>query len=670
MKNKMFLFILLFSFFSQLALYELNSESLQAKKEQKALQYEVTVNLKLVQVFVTDKKGNPILDLTKDDFILYDNDKLQTITDFEKHLLGTPKEKAEEKIGVTELPSPKAPLRMNRKFILLLDIDRNDAAGLNKSKNAVLNFIDTRVQPSDELAVFSYSRFSGVNVQQYFTSDHKVAKEALERIKEIPGIQPKSSTELTLASERARAESEAKLQPESQITQLFTTPSGEPVDVVARADNFIENIKALAICLRYIPGYKNIILFSGGIQRSLLFSPNQVLREKYEEMGKELAAANSPVFAVNTIGPRRVQSLEMLSKLTGGKYFSNVDYMEKIAEQIQNITSNYYVLGYYIDETWDGKYHQIEVKVKREGCEVHAQGGYFNRKPFNKFSKFEKQLHLIDSALSKEPYFQLPLNFPLTALPCSEEKEFNLVLLSKIAVDEVKEAVEAEEEKPEIVIFILDEKAKIIASIRGEIDRSALSQKEIYHYAVFSLLPGNYDCRMIIRNQETGRAAVGSCSATIFEPIESGLQVFQPLLLIPERESLYLKAVKEQRKGVQDEILSINDIYPFLSNKYSPLMNILDQSTSKLLAVVRCSIVGIQEPDVKLSAHLIQKPEEEEEMPLSFSIIDSKKKKETYILFLEFHLPRLNPGTYSLNLIAEDAKTRQKSQIGRIFQVK
>ena len=97
MKKKIFLLILLLFFAVQPNIHGLESESPQAKKEQEALQHEVVVTLKLVQVFVTDKKGNPITDLTKDDFILYDNSKLQTITDFEKHILAQPEKKIEKK---------------------------------------------------------------------------------------------------------------------------------------------------------------------------------------------------------------------------------------------------------------------------------------------------------------------------------------------------------------------------------------------------------------------------------------------------------------------------------------------------------------------------------------------------------------------------------------------
>jgi len=83
---------------------------------------------------------------------------------------------------------------------------------------------------------------------------------------------------------------------------------------------------------------------------------------------------------------------------------------------------------------------------------------------------------------------------------------------------------------------------------------------------------------------------------------------------------------KEQRVGVfvdvQNMYYSARNIYKakvnfktilkeavrgrqLLSSKHSPLIEESDRETSKLLAVVRSSIYGIQEPDVSLSIYLI-----------------------------------------------------------------
>jgi hypothetical protein len=53
----------------------------------KPLQYEVSVALKLIHVYVTDKKGNPVKDLAIGDFLVADDGRPVTVTDFEKRVL-------------------------------------------------------------------------------------------------------------------------------------------------------------------------------------------------------------------------------------------------------------------------------------------------------------------------------------------------------------------------------------------------------------------------------------------------------------------------------------------------------------------------------------------------------------------------------------------------------
>jgi len=657
MRKKILFLILVLAFTIQPNLHELGLESIQTQKYQKALQYEVTVVLKLVQVFVTDKNGNPVTDLTKDDFILHDNGKLQTITDFEKHISAKPDKKVEETLEEVKLPPPqKIQTRMNRKFILLLDVDRNSVRGLALSKKAALHFIDTQVQSTDEVGVFSYSSLGGLVIHEYLTTDHKKVIKAVKRLKGMTGMPPIIEGGLSV-----------EIKPRGKVREPISLKiPGIPTDAVARTNNFINNIKELAKVLRYIPGYKNIILFSGGVPSYHLFSGGQILRENYEEMGKELAAANSPVYSVSTLGAKRVRALDMLSDISGGKYLYKVEDYEKIATQIQNITSNYYALGYYIDETWDGKYHEIKVELKRKGYEVHAQSGYFNPKPFTELSKFEKELHLIELALSENPYFQEPYSLNLIALPCSGKKESNCVLISEIPLDDIEEVIKG---KTEHANFIFDNDNNVIFSTRGDIDFSPFSQERIYSYAILSLPPGMYECRTIIRNLKTGRGAVASSLVDIPAPLKSGMRLYQPLLLIPEKKSVFIKLTKDNKKDAKKELLSLNDIYPFISNKHSPLINVSDKDVSKLLAVVRCSFVDIQKPEVNISVLLVEHASKKK-IPLSLSILSSKNQEDTVVLLIELQLPELITGRYSLNIVAEEVNTQSKSEVNTDFSVR
>ena len=686
MKRKIFPIILLLAFLFQPGLHRLNSESGQEKKDQITFQQKVVVTLKLVQVHVTDKKGNPITDLTKDDFILYDNRKLQTITDFEKHLFAIPEKpvkpekKVVEMIEETKLPpSPDISSRMNRKFIFLFATGGPSAT--TRSKNAAHHFIDTRIQPTDEVEVMSYSWMSGLELHEYFTSDMDKVKKAIKNISGLKGPGTAGSGP-TLAGEQARAEAGAGSggrtgDEEDHSLSVRRLSSSIPVssanpeieNLHFRTKIFIDGLKELAQSLRSIPGIKNIIFFSNGIPRSFLFGGSQTLRENYEEMGREFAASNSPVHAVSMRGPYRDESLEMLSELTGGQFFHtvNLNYYEKIAQRIQSVTSNYYVLGYYIDEKWDGKYHDIKVEVKRKGYEVHAQKGYFNPKPFAELTKAEKQVHLIDLAMADNPYFQEPFNFSLIPLPCYPQEKSNFVLLTKIPLSKIEKIAGR---KTELVTFIIDRKHDMFASSRAEINFLEIPEKTVYHYMISSLPPGHqYECRVVLRNLETGDGAVASSSVEIPEELDSGLKLYPPLLLIPDKEAVYIRATKEQKKKSKKEPLSISKIYPFLSNQHSPLVDTLEKGISKLFGIVHCSHREIDKPKIELFAYLTQLPSGEKTR-LLFSILKTEKEKEINVLLIEINLPEMLPGRYSLEMIAQDMASGSESRTVQTFNVK
>jgi hypothetical protein len=137
-------------------------------------------------------------------------------------------------------------------------------------------------------------------------------------------------------------------------------------------------------------------------------------------------------FALRSDAAQEVPTLQQMTSATGGKYFGNISSYEKHIEKIQDLTGCYYILGYYVDDNWDGAYHKIKVEVARPELEVHAQKGYFNPKPFKEYNSVEKMLHLVDLALSEEPLFQTPVRFPLDVVPCSAGAKGNLCLAAKI----------------------------------------------------------------------------------------------------------------------------------------------------------------------------------------------------------------------------------------------
>jgi VWFA-related protein len=645
------------------------------------LQHEVTVTLKLIQVYVVDKQGKPVTGLTVDDFEVRDNGQPKKITEFEKHTLVLPEPAAPKPID-KPVAAVQEPPKLTRKFFLLLDYFQNDLAGIKMAKKAALHFLDTQVQPADEVAFLTFSPRKGLTFNQQLTAKHGDIRSAIEKFRFIPYLNDNLGEE---GEEREEDEDEENV----RLTNQFS-----------------EEMREFAKALRSFPGFKNIIFYSGGIARAMLY--DRAVAESgggivegggeamggargraqtlapYEEMIKELATSSSSVYTINTKGAkayldpdpstRGVDALKQLSSQTGGKYFSDVVHYKEINPSIQLTTGNYYVLGYYVSESWDGKYHEIDVKVKRKGCEVHAQGGYFSPKPFKEFSAFEKQVHLLDLATRENPSFQVPLKFGAVALPCSDQESSNLVLISEIPADLLKKILGP---KSEVHTLVFDPAGSLVSATRADLNFSLLPDKTVYAYAVCSLAPGEYQCRIVLRDLETGFGAVASAPATIRRPEESGaekLAVFPPLLLLPEKPAVFLRfAGKPEQPGenTANRVESIRQIYRFVSNQHSPLVESIPAEVKKLLAAVLCHIPGPEVPDRKISFTVDLTHKDSGETVHSFpKIISTEKLGSLDAILFSIDLPPLKAGLYTIELTAVDSVMGAESRASRIFLVR
>lgn len=661
--------------------------AVQAQKEKIQLRHEVEVTLKLVQVYVTDRKGNPVLDLKKEDFVLLDNGKEQTITEFEKHVLSLPSLKEEQPEIAKETPLPAPREIMSRKFFLLFDFAYNNAKGVIKAREAALHFIDTQVQPSDEVGVLSYSAIKALTLHEYLTTDHKKVREVVEKIgiNEILGRAEDLENEYWGEMSVLNPPGDVKAKSEVESSK-FDTSGGFMARAGTRlnANLFSRNMGELAKALRYIPGHKNIILFSSGIPYALLYGSligsredwgESLVRQKFEDMIKELSASNTTVFPMDTeeqgAGLRRdtntmgIYTLHKLASETGGKYFGNINNYQEHIEKIQNLTGCYYVLGYYVDDSWDGKYHKTKVEVRRPGCKVYAQRGYFSSKPFAEYTDLEKTLHLIDLALSEKPFSQSPLRFPFKALSCSIDEEANLCLISKIDVEEIKKASKG---KIEIVSLIFDAWRDSVEFRRAEMDLSKQTYKEAYYHSFFSLSPGFYEGRVIIRNLETGRAAVAASAVIIPERPERGIELFTPLFLSSEKGAFYLAGSAPKKKGDKDELLSLADYFHFNPDQCSPFLDDVLPGDFNIQAVVSYGIVDVPEPEVEISAYLVEKSSKQN-TPLPLSVLGERKDKGRGMSFVNIQIPELPSGEYALKFVAEERTSQSSSQIMRNIKI-
>jgi VWFA-related protein len=644
-----------------------------------AFQYEVSVTLKLIQVYVTNKDGKPVADLKKEDFAILDNGKPVTITEFEKHgLLPLPAKAKVEAFPESLVPTPAPPPRdINRKFFLFFDFAFNNQKGVVKALKAASHFLNTEVIQGDEVALLSYSLFKGVAVREYLTADHGKVREAVEAM---------SAREIAGRADEIEEEYWGQFGGERSVK----IPSiAERQESKTQAEHYILGLAALAKALRLEPGQKSFILFSTGLPTSMIYGyqaldPSEVgdmrLRPLYEDMLKEFSASNCAFYVFDTRESARVasavfagegsrgistsggvfrdsgmfrddrttglDSLKRLSDRTGGKFFSNINMYEKNLAQVETITRAYYVLGYSVSEQWDGRFHEIKVDVKRKGCEVRAQSGYFNPKPYREFSDLEKELQLYDLALNERSRFKAPKEFPIEALAYDAGAGPSVRMLAMIP----KETLEGLAGKSvEFVALVFDEAENLVNLQKTARDITAHAREDILFTSGTARPPGRCRCRLVIRNLDTGMSAVASTEANVIKSTAGKLALYSPLLLVSAPQP----PVLDCGSSGKPDLFSWRDIYPYDESNWSPLLGAVPTSSGKVGAVVPYSVADLEQPKVVLSANLVNLATGQN-LPISFSLQYKLQTGTVEVQILEFCLDQVPPGKYFLYFYASD----------------
>jgi len=657
----------------------LSGQSEKDLQSEKGPQHDAAAIIKLVTVRILDQEGRPVTNLKKEDFILWDNGKKKVITEFEIHTL------SEEGMGVRlsgeEANSVVSVEGMNRRLLIFLDIQGSDISGMANAKEAALHFVDTQLHPEDEVGILGFSPSRGFLIQEYLTTDHDKIRKSIEKMKDIevkpkPGFASGGELDDSVRNRSARSGSSREGGSSGSVGSVSgggifgygTISLGVPGSSKGHRKDFVPRMYDLTQALKYIPGNKSMVIFTS---RNL--GPNA------SKLGKEFASASTPVYTVNTrnwvregvmtlsVKKKHLQTdhpLQDLALASGGKYFADIKDVETISREVQSLTGNFYVLGYYIDESWDGKYHEIKVDVDKPGLQVLAQHGYYSPRPFAELSDFQKQLHLFDLVFADKHSASETMDIPIEPLFVSGEEETNCVLLSQITVSE-KTGVPPS--KVEIFTLLFDENQKVVKEINGEIDFSPFDNEILVPYFQTNLPAGTYECRIVTRDIETGRASVGQTAFDILDMSNTEIVLTSPLLFAAGPGSQIFKFSKKNGKKEKEKDLSLGDIYKYLPKNHHLVVGKIDPEIKNLLAILPVTFTKRPTPDLEYSVRLY--PEQEgEAIVLPAQISDPKPISDNKnILMIKMKLPDLVPGEYELEIEAMEKNTSSSFSIRRSF---
>ena len=418
-----------------------------------------TTRLVQVSVVVTDKKGQPVSGLKKEDFAIVDGKDTQQIAVFSGPEASAPAQ------PVRTLPPniftnrrDKLGEKPGSNTIIFLDALNTGIRDQMYARDQVLKFL-RNMQPEDHFAIYALTGPTQVQIVHEFTRDDTALIKAMN---EYSPKQPDPSI-VPFATSLDPSGFPTPIMPIAP--QNTSVPSGQEnreqmVEEYARLRVYPEVGALIGIAnhVALIPGRKNLIWITGGVRMSVR---NQDLPEKVKlsDLGYRLAvpeyavtendllravgesfnAANVVMYGVDVHGTqtdpgfaptqrsgpgagtsgvptpssalsasqRRLDAEQglrdtyrKLADETGGNaFYGNNDITEGMAKAFDD--GRYaYTLGYYPDHgTWDGSFRQIQVKVSDEKVSVRYRDGYYAT-PENAPSVTQVERQLQDAANS------------------------------------------------------------------------------------------------------------------------------------------------------------------------------------------------------------------------------------------------------------------------------
>ncbi|MGK2855890.1 MAG: VWA domain-containing protein [Thermoanaerobaculia bacterium] len=328
-------------------------------QETQKFEETVDVNLVLLDVTVTDRKGNQILGLTKDDFIVKIDGEQKPVESMEyftnRRLLTIPESQAEFKVER---------VRDVRYFVILFhsfpDLSfrqqfRND---LIAARRASLEFVEKRMRPEDKVAIAAYD--IRLKIFADFTSDREVLGKAIDEAATF------SNGISTMPANPA----------DDSIFKHMSVRA-----MINDTGRVYDGIELLAEAMKPIPARKALLLFSPGIGEPSDFSRQIPENDSiwFNPMLTAIQKANVTVYPLHLMRNTRYhateQNLVRLANETGGDYYRQATSFEIPLKLIEAQNNGYYLLGFYTKKEMGEKLSRVSVKLSNSEFEVSARKG-------------------------------------------------------------------------------------------------------------------------------------------------------------------------------------------------------------------------------------------------------------------------------------------------------
>jgi VWFA-related protein len=540
------------------------------------------VSLVLLPVFVVDREGKAVRGLHAEDFsILEDGDSAEVVS---FRYVDTTSDEAQEEL--------RRASGARRRFLLLFDKSFTDVGGLFRAQRAASDFVRQRLAESDLAAVATFDVNHGLRLVANFTEDRALLVHAVESLG-VPGLSYISdplglaadlmATDIPTTGSRS-ADTPQQLLDSALGVLARQIRTAEEQQYRAHIQGLLGNLTELARALRHVDGRKQILYFSAGFDQRLLVGQegyeqrtasqsivdgriwevdgntrfgDSRLRDVLHDMTRNLSAADAVMHTIDVTGmgsdesltrmvPRADgsrsvggrEALNYLAEETGGRFFKDTNDLTPVLQQMLEMTSRYYVLGFQPREAkGPGTFHKVRVKVERKNAKISHRPGYYERAPAQRNAPLQRQFEAAQLVMTGAGDDDLRFASLCLPFPAPGDRQ-TLGLVIQVPRESLpwKAGTSTALEFYAYAVgedgAVKDHLAQLAQVDPGKADPDGHA-RGISLYGTLHVPPGSYTLRLVVRERDSGQAGAQFVDVTV-PPYDPRAGVLLPPLLMDD----------------------------------------------------------------------------------------------------------------------------------------
>ena len=530
-----------------------------------AATFKIRVNLVQVRVIVRDSSGKPIDNLTRQDFLLYDQGKLQTISNFSVETAQTRLQRAaalaktQEDASLTADASGNKPPVLPERFVALVFDDTHlSLQDATFARSQAGRFLDSTAV-TDRVGIYTSS---GQNTLE-FTAD----KAALHRA--ILGVVPRPLSPQAMGAECPEVthymadQIENKHDPTAQAVAIEETIqcqfNGDETKK-AQASSIVQSavLRALSagdieneFTYRHLEDVLRRLSNMPGERIMLLVSPGFLLTTQYLDESGVIDRANRTNVVINTLDARGLYTPEVMGDIsrpssdsyrtagqktmyrvasqqenqyvlgdlaygTGGTFFHNSNDLQGGLQLAGLAPEVSYVLAFSPqNRKMDGQYHLLRVELaKKLKYSVQARRGYYAPRKVDDPLELARQ-EIQEAIFSQDEINELPLNLQ-TQYFKSDAEGAHLSVVSRLEVKNMhfRKTDGRSQDDVTLATAIFDENGNFITGGEKTVQMrlkettyERLTRTGLTVKSSFAVKPGRYLVRQVVRDSEGSQMA-------------------------------------------------------------------------------------------------------------------------------------------------------------------